>query len=64
MTMATKLVKATVRIYIECDDGSEPTENDVKAAKAALHDAIWKRLFGEGFLPDWLNVETWEIVEE
>lgn len=53
-------ISCTIRITLDAEDGSLAPD-EVRHAQADLEDALQTRLFGEGFLPDHINVADYTI---
>jgi hypothetical protein len=43
------------------EDGKKPSKLQIIEASDTLHTAIQNRLFGEGFLPEDILADTWDI---
>ena len=59
--MAHAYVTATLMLRLETEDGQRLTAAQLQEAKACLEQAILTRLMGDGFLPDDLLLDSWDI---
>ncbi len=55
------VIGCVVTVELANDRGRPPTSSDVALAQETLENAIQNRLFGQGFLPDDLVAEAWDI---
>lgn len=55
-------ITCTITLDVTYDDGSEPNETALVDAKYALQHAIKTRVFGQGFLPDYVEADNWNVI--
>lgn len=54
-------VTCTITLDITDDHGNEPNETALIDARFSLEAAIRTRLFGQGFLPDYVEADNWAL---
>lgn len=58
--MSTKIT-VTLTMFLEHETGRDLTPEEADVVRFDTEHAIQNRLFGEGFLPDDILVETWDV---